>query len=65
MSWLFHVLTLIKATDACCKSLKMAHQCDHVIAPLPLPPLITCRIRHRALFRDLEMYKLSTGDVTY
>ncbi len=39
----------------------MAHQCDHANDPLPLPPLITCQISHPALFRDLEMYKLSTG----
>ncbi len=39
----------------------MAHQCDHANAPLPLPPLITCRIRHPALFRELKIYKLSTA----
>ncbi len=38
----------------------MAHQCDQANALLPLPPLITYRIRHPALFRDLEIYKLST-----
>ncbi len=43
----------------------MAHQCDHANNHpndlLPLPPLITCWIRHLALFRDLEIYKLSTA----
>ncbi len=38
----------------------LVRQCDRLNAPLPLPPLITFRIRHPALFRDLEMYKLST-----
>ncbi len=42
-------------------TLKMAHQCDHANAPLPLPPIITCRIHHPDLFRDLEIYKSSTG----
>ncbi len=28
----------------------MAHQCDQLNAPLPLPPLITCWIRQAALF---------------
>ncbi len=44
--------------------LKMAHQCDHASDPLPLPALITCRIRHPALFWDLEIYKLSTDNMT-
>ncbi len=45
------VQTLLKATDARFQSLKIG----------PLPSLITCRIRYHALFRDLSIYKLSTG----
>ncbi len=45
------VRTLLKATDAGFQSLKIG----------PLPPLITCRIRYPVLFRDLSIYKLSTG----
>ncbi len=41
----------MNATDARFQSLKIG----------PLPPLITCRIRYTALFRDLSIYKLGTG----
>ncbi len=46
------------------QSLKISHQCDHANAPLPLLLLITCRSRHPALFRELDIYKLSTGHST-
>ncbi len=46
------------------KAAGISFQCDRLNAPLPLPPLITCWIRHPALFRDLEIYKLSTGHET-
>ncbi len=63
MSLLFHVLTLKKKQKHAVNHLKWPTNVitRMLLEPLPLPPLITCRIRHPSLSRDLEMYKSSTA----
>ncbi len=51
MAWLFQVIH-----DFTLRTLK-ANLSD---PPLPLPPVITCRIHYSALLQDLVVYKLST-----